>query len=183
MQDSQIVELYWARSEEAIAVTEQKYGRMLFSISVRLVPTAEDAQECVSDTYLTAWNSMPDARPVYLGAFLSKIVRAHSIDKFRHETRDKRGGADIADELGEFISSDFDIQSEYEARRISGLINSFLYSISEEKRYIFVRRYFYSESVEQIADTLAISQSKVKTLLFRMRKSLGKILEREGVDI
>ncbi len=135
MQDCQIAEPYWSRSEDAIAVTDPKYGRMLFVISVRLVPTAEDAQECVNDTYLSARNSMPDAHPIYLGAFLSKIVRAHSIDKFRRETHEKRGGMEIADELSECISSDFDVQSELLSRQIEQIINSFLYSVSEQKRY------------------------------------------------
>ncbi len=182
MQDCQIVELYWSRSEDAIAVTEQKYGRMLFGISVRLVKTAEDAEECVSDTYLTAWNSMPDARPVYLGAFLSKIVRAHSIDKFRRETREKRGGCEVMEELGEFVMSSFDMQKEVDSHRIAELINSFLYSLSEEKRYIFVRRYFYSDSIEDISSSLGIGEGKVKSVLFRLRKSLGALLEREGVS-
>jgi len=182
MDDYQIVELYWARSESAIEQTEKKYGRMLLGISVPLTPTVEDAEECVSDTYLAAWNSMPDARPVYLGAFLSKIVRRLSIDKYRSATREKRGGMNaFSQELSECVPSGFDLQSECESKEIAEALNSFLYSLDEEKRYIFIRRYFYSDSIEAIAATLRISQGKVKTVLFRTRNALRLHLEREGV--
>lgn len=184
MDDYQIVELYWSRSESAIEQTEIKYGRMLLGISVSLTPTIEDAEECVSDTYLAAWNSMPDARPVYLGAFLSKIVRRLSIDKYRNATREKRGGAKaFTEELSECIPSGFNMQTEIDAKEIAVLINNFLSTLDEEKRYVFVRRYFYSDSVEAIAKALNISQGKVKTLLFRTRNALRLHLEHEGVSV
>ncbi len=181
MEDHQIVDLYWARSEHAIAQTEQKYGRMLTGISAALVPTYQDAEECVSDTYLAAWNSMPEERPTYLGAFLSKIVRRISIDKFRALRANKRGGAQtLIDELTDCIPSDCDVQAEYDNRRLAGALDTFLRDLDEEKRYIFVRRYYYSDSILEIARRMRVSEGKVKTVLFRTRNALRKYLEEEG---
>ena len=184
MEDYKIVDLYWARSEDAIRQTEIKYGRMLASVSAALVPSVQDAEECVSDTYVVAWNSMPDQRPIYLGAFLSKIVRRISIDKYRREHSQKRGGMEnFIDELSECIPSETDLQTEYDNRRLSELLNFFLLSLDEQKRIIFVRRYFFSDSIFDIAKMLRISEGKTKTVLHRTRNELRKFLEREGVTI
>ena len=184
MEDYQIVDLYWARSETAIAETEQKYGRMLTRISVSLLPTAEDAEECVSDTYLAAWNSMPEERPVYLGAFLSKIVRRLSIDRFRTLRAQKRGGAQmLIDELTDCVPSEYDVQADYDNRRLAEALNAFLRSLDEEKRYVFVRRYYYSDSVADIARQLRVSEGKIKTVLFRLRNALRVFLEQEGIAL
>lgn len=184
MEDYQIVNLYWERSEFAISETAQKYGRMLTGISSPLVPTVQDAEECVNDTYLAAWNSMPDARPLYLGAYLSKIVRRLSVDRYRASTTKKRGGADMyTEELYDCIPSQMSTEEEYDERRLTESINRFLLKLDEEKRYIFIRRYFYSDSVEDIARALFISTGKVKTVLFRVRNALRKHLEDEGVRV
>jgi RNA polymerase sigma-70 factor (ECF subfamily) len=184
LEDYKIVDLYWARSEDAIRQTEIKYGRMLVSISSALVPTVQDAEECVSDTYVAAWESMPDERPIYLGAFLSKIIRRISIDKYRREHSQKRGGMEnFIDELGECIPSETDLQTEYDNRRLSELLNTFLRSLDEQKRTIFVRRYFFSDSISDIAEMLGVSEGKTKTVLHRTRNELRKFLEREGVAI
>ena len=184
MEDYQIVDLYWSRSESAIAQTEQKYGRMLTSISVKLVPTVQDAEECVSDTYLAAWNSMPDERPVYLGAFLSKIVRRISINKYRSAHTYKRGGAgELIEELTDCIPSDYSLETEYDNQRLAEALNRFLISLDEQKRYIFIRRYYYSDAIIDIAKQLGSSEGKVKTVLFRARGELRKFLEKEGFAI
>ena len=182
MEDYKIVDLYWARSESAIKETDSKYGRMLASISVSLVRTNEDAEECVSDTYLAAWNSMPSERPIYLGAFLSKIIRRISIDKYRASNSQKRRGTAVfIDELTECIPSGDDIQSDYDNKMIAEALNRFLMSLDEEKRKIFVRRYFYSDPIEVIARGMSIGEGKVKTVLFRTRNALRKFLEEEGI--
>lgn len=182
MDDSKIVDLYWARSERAISETKTKYDRMLSGISFSLLNSREDAEECVSDTYLSAWNQMPDDRPAYLGAYLSKIVRALSIDRFRSIHRKKRGGYEnLSIELCECIPDSYDIQRDYENGRLAEILNGFLARQSDERRIIFVRRYFYSDSTEDIAKRLRIGNSKVKTTLFRMRKELKKELEEEGM--
>ena len=162
MEDRQIVDLDWARSESAIEQSDRKYGKMLTGISVSLVPTLQDAQECVNDTYLAAWNSMPTERPIYLGAFLSKLTRRISISRYRTEKAKKRGGADVfIDELTESVPSDFDLSAEYENQRLADALNRFLFSLDEEKRYVFIRRYYYSDPMEKIARELSVSLGKI----------------------
>lgn len=184
MEDSQIVDLYWARSESAIEHTDIKYGRMLKGISVALVSYESDAEECLNDTYHVAWNSMPDERPVYLGAFLSKIIRRISISKFRSNNAQKRGNAcELTDELEECIPSDSDVQTEFDNRLLADALNKFLLSLDEEKRHIFVRRYYYCDSVERIANDMSLSTGKVKTVLFRTRNALRNFLGEEGIPL
>ena len=180
MEDHQIVDLYWARSESAVSETDRKYGRMLNSISFSLLSSAEDAEECVNDTYLAAWHSMPEERPTYLGAFLSKIVRRISISRYRENHSEKRGGADnIIAELSECIPAQMTVVDEYENGRLSNTLNKFLLSLDEKKRVIFVRRYFYSEPIEKIALALGMKIGSVKSILSRTRQSLREILEEE----
>ena len=184
MEDYQIVDLFWARSENAIAETSSKYGRMLTGISLSLSSSREDAEECVSDTYLAAWNSMPSDRPTYLGAYLSKIVRRLSIDRFRAQTAQKRGGVShVCEELSDCIPSNSSVERDYDEHLTTESINRYIYSLDEEKRYMFVRRYFYSDAIETIALSLGVSQGKVKTTLHRLRAGLTRHLEREGVRV
>lgn len=180
MDDRRIVDLYWARDEHAILESDKKYGRMLHSLSYSLLSSREDAEECVNDTYLDAWGAMPTARPEFLGAFLSKITRRISVDRFRKKHREKRGGIDnLTEELSECISGGRTPSEEYDDKRISEQLNEFLYGQPKEKRVMFVLRYFYSSSIDDIADRLGISESKVKTTLFRMRAELKERLEEQ----
>ena len=180
MEDYKIVDLYWARKESAIGESHRKYGRMLQSLSFSMLDSKEDAEECVNDTYLDAWNAMPTARPTYLGAFLSKITRRISIDRFRSSHRQKRGGmGEIMEELNECIPADSDVEGEYRAGELRRAINRFVHDLSEEKRAMFVRRYFYTQSVEEIAKALGVGSSKVKVSLMRMRNALQKTLEEQ----
>ena len=182
MEDFKIVDLYWERSERAISETRTKYERMLSGISYSLLRSEEDAEECVNDTYLSAWNSMPSDRPIYLGAYLSKIIRALSIDKFRSKHSKRRGGfEELCEELDECIPDPSSIQAQYENGQLAKAINRFIAELPEEKRVIFIRRYFYSDSVEQIAKRMGFTSSKVKTSLFRMREELRQILEKEDM--
>ena len=178
MDDGKIVDLYWARDEKAITESQRKYGRMLSSLSYSLLSSYEDAEECVNDTYLDAWNAMPEARPEFLGAFLSKITRRISIDRFRAKHRERRGGMnEIVSELDECIPSEDRVERQYENMLLRDEINDFLYSQPKEKRVMFVLRYFYSKSVSEIARQISVGESKVKTTLFRMRKELQERLE------
>lgn len=182
MDDCKIVDMYWDRDECAIAETDKKYGRMLYSLSYSLLSCHEDAEECVNDTYVDAWNSMPTARPDYLGAFLSKMTRRISIDKYRAMHRQKRGGADnILLELTDCIPSEQSVEDEYSSQMLREAIDRFVGTLDREKLVMFIRRYFYFHSVEQIAAEMDIGQSKVKTTLFRIRRQLRDILEREGL--
>ncbi len=184
MEDSEIVDLYWARKERAISESHIKYGRMLHSISFSLVPREGDADECLNDTYLAAWNSMPEQRPKYLGAYLSKIIRRLSVDRFRAAHAAKRNGIEVMiDELCECIPDSSDPLQELDNRELSDALNRFLRSLDGEKRYIFVRRYFYSDSLEDIALQLSVSTAKVKSILFRTRASLRSFLEKEDIPV
>jgi RNA polymerase sigma-70 factor (ECF subfamily) len=155
---------------------------MLSGISYSLLNSSEDAEECVNDTYLQAWNQMPTDRPIYLGAYLSKIIRALSISKFRSQHRKKRGGFEnLCAELDECIPDSCSIEEQYQSGRLTEIINRFLGELEEEKRVIFVRRYFYSDPVDAIAKRLGISVSKVKTSLYRTREELRRVLGEEEV--
>ena len=178
MEDYKIVDLYWERKEKAIAETEKKYGKMLHSLSYSLLSSHEDAEECVNDTYLGAWNAMPSARPMYLGPFLSKIARRLSIDRWRRDHREKRGGVlEMVEELTDCIPDSSTPAEEFERGRLRGEINEFLRTLTEEKRAIFVRRYFYAQPVTLIAKEIGVSEAKVKVVLHRLREQLKIRLE------
>lgn len=180
MEDHKIVDLYWARNEQGIAESDRKYGKILRSLSFSLLSSHEDAEECVNDTYLDAWNAMPTARPTYLGAFLSKITRRISIDRFRADHRQKRGGMGvILEELSDCIPSPDTVERDYESKRLTRTLEAFLAKQETEKRVMFVRRYFYSQSVGEIALALKVTESKVKVTLYRLREALRQELEEQ----
>ncbi len=180
MEDIKIVDLYFDRDEQAIAESDRKYGQILRSLSLTYVSSREDAEECVSDTYLDAWNTIPPSRPTYLGAFLSKITRRISIDRFRRDHRAKRGGAEnLAMELTECIPDPSSLVSELENQRLGEVINAFLSNLPSHRRVMFVLRYFYGKSIAEIAQSTAESESSVKVTLHRLREQLRKILEKE----
>lgn len=177
LQDNEIVDLFWAREGTAIAESDKKYGKMLYGISFSVLSLREDAEECVNDTYFAAWNRMPEERPMYLGAFLSRIVRHLSVDKYRKNTAEKRGGGEVCAELEDCIPSNDDVFSEIENKALAEAIDIFLSGLSQEKRMIFVRRYFYNDSLEDISKRFRISVPKIKSVLHRIRLSLKKELE------
>ena len=182
MEDAKIIELFWERSEEAIAATEEKYGKYCYAIAYNIIYSAPDSEECVNDTYLDAWDAMPPARPIYLGAFLSKITRRISIDCYRRRHREKRGGYDeLCDELTEAVPSTETPFDEYENGRLKDAIEEFISLQDKEKRVAFVLRYFYSKPIGEIAMRLGVKESKVKTMLFRMREGLKEFLERRDL--
>ncbi len=182
MLDKNIVDLYWQRSESAISESDIKYGQMLSRLSYQITKSHEDAEESVQDTYLSAWNSMPTDRPTYLGAYLSKIVRNKSLNKFRYRHAAKRysEGTLVYEELYECISSnDEDVFETMEAGKLARLLNTFLAEQDEIRRIVFVRRYFFEDSIKDIAQKYGMSETKTQSLLFRMRKQLAKRIERE----
>lgn len=182
MQDEQIVDLYWSRSEDAIPQTAKKHGKLCYSIAFNILNNAEDAQECVNDTYLKAWNSMPDERPNRLAAFLCRITRNLALDKRRHKTAKSRGSGQmtlVLDELGECVSGGESAEDVVDKIVLEDLINRFLGELSGEMRDIFVLRYWFLYASSEIARRCHISESKVNTSLFRMRKQLKAMLEKE----
>ena len=182
MEDYKIVNLYWERSERAIVETQNKYSRMLHSLSYSVLSSHEDAEECVNDTLLKAWNTMPTERPTYLGAYLSKIIRRLSLDRYRSRKRQKRDGVETAlDELADCIPSDVTIDSEWDQSRLTELIEQYLKGESQERRVMFIRRYFFAKDIAEIAEELKVTEVKVRVTLHRMRDNLRALLEKEDL--
>lgn len=185
MDDHQIVELYWARSEKAISETENKYGRYCYSIAYHVLYNNEDSEECVNDTWLSAWNSMPEQRPDRLMTFLGRITRNLALDRLRNDKAEKRGGGQVPlalHELEECIP-DNKMERTIDDFALADILNRFLASLNPEKRKIFMRRYWYLSPVAEIASDYGISESKVKMSLLRSRNELRVFLEKEGIQI
>lgn len=185
MNDDQIVELYFQRNEAAIAETSAKYGRLLKSIATNVLNNYSDSEECVNDTYHAAWKLIPPEKPNNLGVFLGKIARNIALDKFDYNRAGKRNSnfAVSLSELEEILSSKDNPELALEEAELTKHINDFLRQNEYIKRVVFVRRYWYSDSIEEIATNYGFSQSKVKSMLKRTRESLKKYLERQGVRL
>lgn len=183
MKDSAIVDLYWQRSEQAISETDQKYGRYCHLIAYNICGNNEDAENCVNDTWLTAWNSMPDKRPGVLSTFLGYITRNHAIDCFKTMSAQKRGGGEMPlalDELAECIPAhSVDPYQEVEAKELAAAIRTFVGALPETERRIFIARYWFLLSVSDISERMDVSQSKTKTTLYRTRNKLYRYLQKE----
>ena len=184
MDDKLIIDLYWARSESAVSKTAEKYGNYCFSIAVNILQNQADAEECVNDTYLKAWEAIPPQRPGILGSFLGKITRNLALNKYQEQRTKKRGGGEVSlllSELEDCIPSLSTVESEHDSNIVVEAINSCLISMNSESRNVFVRRYWYADPVKAIAARFQMSESKVKSMLFRARKTLKAHLEKEGV--
>ena len=182
MEDSKIISLFWERSEAAIEQTAKKYGKYCFQISYNILSNSEDSEECVNDTYLRAWESIPPRKPANFKAFLAKITRNLSLNLYEKEFAKKRGGGQtvfILDELSQCAVSDFSISS-YD---FGNILNEFLKTLSLQNRRIFVKRYFYALPICDIAKTEQMSENRVSVSLFRLRAKLKNILEKEGISI
>lgn len=182
MEDSKIVELYWQRNESAISATQDKYGKYLSKIAYNILADIEDSKESVSDTYLRAWYSIPPHKPVRLSAFLSKITRQISIDIYRKRTSKKRIGSEYSlslEELFDCASPDGNPEKEIDASELCKAIGSFVSSLPSETANIFICRYFYFDSLRDIATYTRSSESKIKSILYRTRLDLKKHLEKE----
>ena len=185
MDDKSIVDLYFSRNEEAITQTDKKYGHYCYSIAYNILTSKEDAEESVNDTYMTAWRAIPPRRPSALSAFLGKITRHISIDRWRERVATKRGGGEVPlalEELKDCISGMQDVEMEYERKEVLKTYVKFLEALPTTERRVFLCRYWYVESIETIADKFGFSQSKVKTMLHRTRAKLRKQLAEEGYE-
>lgn len=186
MEDSEIIQLYWDRSEQAIAETSGKYGSFLCRIAWNILRSHDDAEECVNDTYLRTWNAILPARPGAFRTWLGRITRNLSLDRWNRERAQKRGGDETALLLGELescVPSPHRTEQHLEDQALADLISSFLRTLPKESRVIFLRRYWYGESLESIAAFLGCSSGKVKSSLFRTRGKLRIYLEQEGVSL
>lgn len=183
MQDDRIVELYWQRSEAAIRHTDQKYGNYLMKLSYNILADWEDSKESVNDTYLRAWRSMPPHRPSVLLAYLCKIARRISIDVFRKRSSVKRQASEYAlslSELEDCASGGNTTEQEADLHLLTKAIRDYLEALPEETRDVFIGRYFFLDSIREVAGYYGMSESKVKSMLYRARIGLKKYLEQEG---
>ncbi|MBR4289483.1 MAG: RNA polymerase sigma factor [Oscillospiraceae bacterium] len=186
MDDKQIIDLYWVRSERAIAETDRKYGKFCHRIAFHILANPQDSEECVSDTFLKAWSAIPPKRPVKLSTFLGKITRNLALNRYEKHTAQKRGGGEVPvalDELAECIPDPNSVERMVDNRILADKLNIFLESLPAEARKIFMRRYWEVCSVQEIAEIYGISESKVKVSLFRTRGKLRAFLEQEGITL
>ena len=186
MTDERIVQLYWDRDETAVSETQNKYGRYLTKIAYNILMDMEDSLESVNDTYMYAWKSIPPNRPSILSTYLAKITRRVSIDILRKKSRGKRIPSQYVEslsELEELISSNTTVESEIEAEELAKAINTYLSTISVEARRLFIGRYFFLDSLKDVAEYCNMSEAKAKSILYRTRCGLRTYLEKEGYFI
>ena len=184
MEDKQIVSLYWARDPQAIDRSQEKYGPYCLSIARNILRQEQDAEESVNDTWLAAWNAMPPHRPAVLRLFLGKLTRRLSLQRLRRQGRLKRGGGEAAlalEELSQCVDGSGDVQRELEATELAARINDFVLALPQAERRVFLCRYWYLDSVAEIAIRFGFSTSKVKSMLYRIRQQLRQTLEQEGL--
>ncbi len=181
--DAQIIDLYWNRDAQAISASMDRYGAYCFSVADGILNNAQDAEECVNDTWLKAWNAIPPTRPTVLKIFFAKITRHLSFDKCKAGKALKRGGGNIhlvLDELAECIADESDVEGQVDAKELGKVINQFVASLSEREQNLFVRRYFFSDPVKAIANRYGLSENAVHVTLSRIRKRLRSHLYKEG---
>ncbi len=184
MHDRQIIELFYERSESAIPKTAERYGKYCYSIAYQILHNEQDSEECVNDTYLRAWNTIPPQKPNNLATFLGKITRNLALDKYKYYNREKRGSGHTMvalDELEECIPAIKDTEQIISDKELVDTLNLFLARLPLKKRKIFVRRYWYFSTINEIAKEYDISENNVKVILLRTRKELKRFLEKAGV--
>ncbi len=182
MDDKSIVDLYWSRSENAIAETDKKYGKYCFRIAYNVLASNEDAEESVNDTYMKAWETIPPRCPSVLTAFLGRITRNISISRWRARSAAKRGGGEITialEELDECIAHRQSVESAFLYQETVRAFRKFLDTLPSTERDVFLRRYFFLDPVASISEDFGFSQSKVKSMLYRTRLKLRSVLEME----
>ena len=184
MEDAEIVRLYWDRDEQAITESDTKYGPLCRSIALRVLESPEDGEECVSDTWLRAWNAMPPQRPTRLGAFLGKITRNLALNRWRRDHAEKRFGSEIdlaLEELEDCVSGE-SLEEEAQRREVIRALNGFLRSLAKRDRDLFLRRYWGMETLENLAKAEGMSRSALHRKLGKLRESLREYLRKEGID-
>ena len=184
MDDNKILDLFFQREENAIEVAKLKYGGRLYSTAMNILNSKEDAEECVNDTLFKVWGVIPPQRPKFLGAFLAKITRNLALNKWEARGAAKRGGTEVnlmLSELGDCIPSSGGTEVDYEGGLVIEAINGYLGSMDQNARITFVRRYFYGDSISIISQNFNMTESKIKSMLFRARKKLKTHLEKEGI--
>jgi len=182
LEDHAIVELYWQRSERAVPETVQKYGAYCLAVVKRILQNKENADECVNDVWLSAWNAIPPERPALLRPYLAKIARNLAFDRYRSENAEKRGGGETAlvlDELAECLADRADTEKAFEAAELGRVVRAFIRELPEREGNVFLRRYFFNESAAEIARRYGLSEANVRVLLSRTRRKLKARLTEE----
>lgn len=186
MEDEKIIDLYFQRDETAISESDQKYGHYLKTVSYNVLRNIEDSEECVSDTWLHAWNAIPPTRPRLLKAWFAKVTRNLSLNRLQENNAKKRGGGETdtaLSELEECLPDMKSVEDEIDGIVLSDMITAFLSELPKKHRVIFLQRYFYACEIKEIAKLNNVGESYVKTLLFRIRNKLKDALEKEGVTV
>jgi len=185
VEDEKNIGLYWERNEDAVTETSSKYGKLFFRIASNILLNREDSEECVNDTYLGLWNVIPEQRPCRFSVFAGRITRNLALKKFDYLSAAKRNPEAVCslDELGDCVSGRESVENEVENRRIEEVIDTFLWQLGEEKRSVFVRRYWYFDSIEAICRRTGYTRNKIKSMLFHTRQKLRAYLESEGIEL
>ena len=184
MDDTSIVKLLWDRCEQALKELAAKYGRFCHKIALNILGSSEDAEECVNDTYLSVWNSIPPQRPSVLPPYVGRITKNHALNMYNKKHAEKRGGSNLTlvfEELDEVIAGYESADSALYRRELLSVISEFLEVLPEDKRKIFVRRYWYADSVKDIAARMHMTENNVSVSLNRMRSRLREILQEGGL--
>ena len=186
MEDSQIIELYWTRDEAAILASSEKYGAYCHAIAMNILDSIPDAEESVNDTWLGAWNAIPPQRPSILSAFFGAITRRISLNRRRDAKAQKRGGGQIAlalEELSDIVPSPASVEAALDEKELTAAVDAFLRMLPETERRVFLRRYWYLDSIAEISRRFGFSESKVKSMLHRSRNKLLSHLRKEGYEL
>ena len=186
MEDQKIIDLYFARDEQAVVLTRQKYEKYCLSVAGAILNDPADAEEAVNDTWLRAWNSIPPQRPRVLKLFLAKITRNLALNTYRDQTAQKRGGGEVAlalEELGECVPARSDVQDTLNARELARVIQKFLQTQPQRERTLFLQRYFSMAPIGTIADRHGITEANARKILTRTRNKLKDYLTKEGYAV
>lgn len=184
MEDTQIIELFFQRSEQAIVCLKEKYSALCTSVARRILPDERDVEECLGDIYLKVWNAIPPEHPDSMAAYLSRITRNSALDRYSYNHAEKRSTSlTIAfEELEPCLVSASNVENTAQTRDFHRFLNDFLKKQSKQNRIYFVRRYWYGESIAEIAQSFRVSEEKVKSSLFRTRNRLKSALDKEGIS-
>ena len=182
--DITIIQMFWDRDEKAIAATKEKYGHYCLSIAESILGNSEDAEECVNDAFLKTWDSIPPNKPSVLSAYIGKIVRNLSFNLYKRNNREKRGAGSIEpvlNELSDMIAGPNSTEDDFDGKIMSEAVNSFLSNLTEDKRKIFVCRYWYADSVKDISKRFGMTENSISVILNRLRIQLRNYLSERGI--
>ncbi len=183
--DEKIIDLYFDRDERAIDETDLKYRKYLFTVAYNILYSNEDCEECLNDTYVGAWNTMPPQRPLNLKAFLTTILRRNAINRYREAQMQKRVPSNLTSALEEldYMLSGDTVDDEVDAQRLGEIISAYLKTLSKRQRYIFMSRYYMAESIDKIASDMSVSKSTVNKEIALIKEGLKNALEKEGYEV